>query len=149
MLRNFKEPEGVVARWITRLQPFDFKIVHWPGKHHSHTGGLSRWTSRPCKRDTCPECASLLHQVTGEEESTVRAIMPQDQYVEHFDGYLEPIEDDSALFRDPTDREPSLTVAPELLWYLGHHPSGEYEPTPESARHQALPRPNRQLVELD
>ena len=56
-LHNFKEPEGVVARWITRLQLFDFKIVHRPSKHHSHADGLSRRTSRPCKRDTCPECA--------------------------------------------------------------------------------------------
>ncbi len=97
-LHNFKEPEGVVARWITRLQPFDFKIVYQPGKHPSHADGLSRRTSRPCKHDTCPECAPLLHQVTGEEEETVRVITPLDHYVEHFDGYLELIEDDSALF---------------------------------------------------
>ncbi len=55
-LRNFREPKGMVARWITRLQPFDFAIVHRPGKHHSHADGLSRRTSRPCKRETCPEC---------------------------------------------------------------------------------------------
>ncbi len=41
-LRNFREPEGMVARWIARLQPFDFSIVHRPGKHHSHVDGLSR-----------------------------------------------------------------------------------------------------------
>ncbi len=34
-LQNFKEPEGVVVRWITRLQPFYFKSMHRPGKHHS------------------------------------------------------------------------------------------------------------------
>ncbi len=44
-LRNFKEPEGVVARWITRLQPFDFKFVHRPDKDHSHADGLSRCAS--------------------------------------------------------------------------------------------------------
>ncbi len=82
-LRNFKEPEDVVARWITLIQPCDFKIVHQPIKYHSHADGLSRRTSRPCKRDTCPECAPLLHQVTGEEEETVRVITLQDQYVEH------------------------------------------------------------------
>ncbi len=27
-LRNSKEPEGVVARWITRLPTFDFDIMH-------------------------------------------------------------------------------------------------------------------------
>ncbi len=157
-LRNFKEPEGVVARWITRLQPFDFKIVHQPGKHHSHADGLSRRTSRPCKRDICPECAPLIHQVTGEDESTVRAIRPQEQYVEHFDGYLEPIEDDSALFRDLTDREPPLAVAPELLWYLGRHPDGKGEPTPETGKaldpakaKQAISRAGliKQLINVD
>ncbi len=67
-LRNFKEPEMVVARWLSQLQPFDFKIVPRPGKHHSHADGLSRRASRLCKRDTCPECAPLLHQVTPEED---------------------------------------------------------------------------------
>ncbi len=133
-LRNFKEPEGVVAHWNTRLQSFDFKIVHWPSKHHCHADGLSHKTSRPCKCDTCPECAPLLHQVPGEEEETVRAITPQDQYVEHFDGYPEMIGDDSALFRDLADRNLSMTVAPELLLYLGCHPEGEDEPMPETGK---------------
>ena len=30
-LRNFKEPEGAVGQWITRLH-----IMHRSGKHHSH-----------------------------------------------------------------------------------------------------------------
>ncbi len=33
-LRNFKEPEGVMARWMTCFQPFNFDIMHRPGKHH-------------------------------------------------------------------------------------------------------------------
>ncbi len=41
-LHSFREPEGMVVRWIARLQPFDFDIVHRPGKHHSHADGLSR-----------------------------------------------------------------------------------------------------------
>ena len=28
LAQNFKEPEGVVAQWITWLQPFAFDIVH-------------------------------------------------------------------------------------------------------------------------
>ncbi len=66
----------------------------------------------------------------------MRAITLQDQYVEHFDGYLEPIEDDSALFRDLTDRSPSLAIAPELLWYLRRHPEREDEPTPKTGKAQ-------------
>ncbi len=126
-LRNFKEPEVVVARWITRLQPFDFKIVHTPGKHHSHADRLSHRASRPCKRDTCPECAPLLHQVTPEEDR-VRMVTQSDPYYEHFDGYLELVEDDAGLFRYTSTREPTPEqepVLPELLWYLGRHPKGE------------------------
>ncbi len=62
-LCNFKEREGVVAHCITQLQPFDFEIVHRPSKHHSNADGLSHRTTRPCKRDTCPECFPLLHHI--------------------------------------------------------------------------------------
>ena len=123
-LQNFKEPEVVVARWITRLQPFDFKIVHRPGKHHSHTDGLSHHASRPCKRYICPKCATLLHLVTPEEDR-VRIVIPSNPYLQHFDGYLELVD---SLFHDISalglnlEQEP---VSPELLWYFGRHPKGE------------------------
>ncbi len=122
-LRKFKDPEGVVARWITRLQSFDFKIVHRPGKHHSHADGLSLCASRPCKRDTCQECYHLLHQVTPEEDR-VRMVTQSDPYLEYFDGYIELVKDDSSLFRDTSALGPTLEqepVLPELLWYLGRH----------------------------
>ena len=41
-LRRFKDPEGMVARWISRLASFDFEIVHRPGVLHGHADGLSR-----------------------------------------------------------------------------------------------------------
>ncbi len=140
-LRNFKEPEGVVARWITRLQPFDFKIVHRPGKHHSHADGLSRRASRPCKRDTCPECAPLLHQVTPEEDR-VRMVTPSDPYFKHFDGYLELVEDDTSLFRDMSTREPTPEqepVSPELLWYWVITPNGRMIPDWQLWKRQIRP----------
>ncbi len=69
-LHNFKKAEGAVAGCVTRVQAFNFKIVHRPGKHHSHADELSRRSTRPCKRDKWPECAPLLHQVTDGEEQT-------------------------------------------------------------------------------
>jgi hypothetical protein len=63
-LHRFREPEGMVARWITRLSPFDYKIIHRPGRQHGNADGLSRRTSRPCKRADCHECAPLVNQVT-------------------------------------------------------------------------------------
>ena len=34
------------------------------------------------------------------EEDRVRMVTPSDLYYEHFDGYLELVEDESGLFRD-------------------------------------------------
>ncbi len=144
-LRN-SVPEGVVARWITQLQPFNFKIVYRPGKHHSHTDGLSRRASRPCKRDTCPECAPLLHQVTPEEDR-VRIVAPSDLYFKHFDGYLELVEDDASVVRNISTLEPTPeqeSVSPELLLYLGGHPKEEDDSelaaveTPDSHRETSV-----------
>ncbi len=64
-LRNFREPEGMVAQWISRLQPLDFAIFHRSGKHHNHADGLSCRTSRPCKREACHECSSLLKMLVS------------------------------------------------------------------------------------
>ncbi len=104
-LRNFRELEGMVAWWISGLQPFDFAIIHHPGKHHSHADGLSCRTSRPCKRDTCPECKPLQQAVTAESERA-RCFTHAFPYQRHFDGYVEMSEEDAALFRRvdiPTD----------------------------------------------
>ena len=83
-LCNFQEPEGMAARWIARLQPFDFAIVHRPGKHHSHADWLSRRTSRPCKRETCPECKPLRKEAASKTE-TARCYTPAFPYQRHFD----------------------------------------------------------------
>ncbi len=131
----------MVARWITHLQTFDFKIVHRPGKHHIYADGLSFCVSRPCKRDTCPECAPLLHQVTSVEDR-VRMVIPSDPYLEHFDAYLELMKDEYSLFRDtlalgPTpEQEPIL---PEWLWYLGRHPKKGDDSKPALEDYQTRP----------
>ena len=41
-LKNFKEPEGQMARWLERLQEFDFTIVHRRGKKYTNADSLSR-----------------------------------------------------------------------------------------------------------
>ncbi len=87
----------MVARWIVWLQPFDFAIVHWPGKHHSHADGLSRRMSRPCKRKTCPECKPLRKEDTSQIE-TACCYTPTFPYQRHFDGYIEMSEEEDALF---------------------------------------------------
>ena len=51
-LMNFRNPEGMIARWIQRLQEYEFRIEYRPGRLHSNADALSR---RPCP-DTCQQC---------------------------------------------------------------------------------------------
>lgn len=55
-LKNFKDPEGMVARWISVLETFDFEIKHRKGVLHGNADALSRRPRRSCKRDACPQC---------------------------------------------------------------------------------------------
>ena len=59
-LKNFKEPEGMIARWLTHLDTFDFEIQHRRGILHGNADALSRApvSQRRCKRIDCPQCTS-------------------------------------------------------------------------------------------
>ena len=41
-LMSFRQPEGQVARWLERLQEYDFTIEHRPGRNHANADALSR-----------------------------------------------------------------------------------------------------------
>jgi len=41
-LRNFKEPEGQLARWLEWLEGFQFEVVHRKGKVHCNADAMSR-----------------------------------------------------------------------------------------------------------
>ena len=48
-LKTMKNPEGQLARWIGRLEQYDYTIEHRAGRAHNNADSLSR---RPCE----PEC---------------------------------------------------------------------------------------------
>jgi hypothetical protein len=52
-LTSFKEPIGQLARWLEKLQAFDFTIQHRPGKQHVNADSLSRLCP---KSSNCPKC---------------------------------------------------------------------------------------------
>ena len=56
-LVNFKESDGMLARWLSVLTTYDCKVKHRNGTLHSNADGLSRMPLRKCKREDCEECA--------------------------------------------------------------------------------------------
>ena len=50
-LSKFKQPKGQLARWIEKLQEYNFDIVHQPGKQPSNTDALSRLPCNQCGRE--------------------------------------------------------------------------------------------------
>lgn len=60
-LLNFKNPEGQVARWMEKLQEYDFQIEHRPGVSHRNADALSR---RPCQQN-CSHCSRLEEKEAG------------------------------------------------------------------------------------
>jgi hypothetical protein len=74
-LKNFKDPEGMIARWISQLDTYDMEIQYRPGVRHGNADGLSRKAPcKKCKRDDCVDCKSSVEPVTAavQAESTGR-----------------------------------------------------------------------------
>jgi len=55
-LMSFKDLEGQLARWMERLQQYEFEIVHRKGQIHRNADGLSR---RYCESEDCAYCAKV------------------------------------------------------------------------------------------
>ena len=57
-LHNFKDPDGLTARWLEKLAAFDYEVQHRPGKSNGHADGLSR-LSIPKEVTTSPSTEKL------------------------------------------------------------------------------------------
>ena len=50
-LKNLKNIQGMLSRWLAKLQQFHFEIIHRPGMQHGNADGLSHCPQ--CERGTC------------------------------------------------------------------------------------------------
>jgi len=41
-IQKFKQPEGIIGRWLQKLQEYQFTVVHRPGRLHSNADSMSR-----------------------------------------------------------------------------------------------------------
>ena len=58
-LNNLKNIQGMLARWLAKLQQFHFDIVHRPGAQHGNADGLSRCPQ--CERGSCATTTNTGH----------------------------------------------------------------------------------------
>ena len=65
-LYRMKEPEGQVARWLEKLQQFEFQIVHRKGLRHTNADALSRLP--------CTQCGLIEEQDEEEDVLSVAAL---------------------------------------------------------------------------
>ncbi|GBL83266.1 Retrovirus-related Pol polyprotein from transposon 297, partial [Araneus ventricosus] len=75
-LLNFKEPEGQIARWIQRLQKYDFEIQHRKGTSHGNADALSR---RPCG-ESCKHCSNAEKKFGIEIDTSVKVLTTTSVY---------------------------------------------------------------------
>ena len=60
-LHSLKEPEGQLARWLERLQEYNFNIQHRKGSHHQNADALSRHPSHHLDSPTMENVTSTVH----------------------------------------------------------------------------------------
>ena len=68
-LMSFREPEGQVARWLERLQEYNFEVEHRAGKLHYNADAMSRKPRR--SHGDCPSCGP-----TGPAQIRVSTLTP-------------------------------------------------------------------------
>ena len=98
-LKNFKEPEGMVARWISTLDTYDFEVQHRKGNLHLNADALSRAPPRKCKRDDCPQCIGKM-----EDNMPVCPVIETDEMKQSTTNITHP------------DSEPNTTMTSESNW---------------------------------
>lgn len=59
-IKHFKDPIGILARWLSILETYDFKIEHRKGVKHAIADALSRIPIRRCPCENCPDCSKKL-----------------------------------------------------------------------------------------
>ena len=64
-LKNFKDVEGMLARWLSVLDTFDYEMEHRKGSNHTNAYALSRKPARKCRREDCPGCSESVNVVRG------------------------------------------------------------------------------------
>lgn len=102
-LLNFKNPEGQTARWIERLQEYQFEIQHRAGRIHGNADSLSR---RPCG-EQCKRCSRIDEKEGKNEHCLLRTTYKDDQLKEWITAQEEDEEIKQILLKKKEGVKPS------------------------------------------
>jgi len=67
-LMFFKDLEGQLARWLERLQQYDFEVLYRKSRIHGNADGLSR---RQCETDDCGYCTRVKEKHASSQEKCI------------------------------------------------------------------------------
>ncbi len=126
-LKNFKQIDGILARWLSVLETYDFELTHRKGREHQNADALSRSPLIRCPRDDCFDCKGaligedmddyLLAPLFAEEESP--------QVPEGVDGWIANWTDDQLRQMQKSDS----VVSQILTWKLQSSVKPHFEQT--------------------
>ncbi|MCG8096512.1 MAG: DDE-type integrase/transposase/recombinase [Candidatus Thiodiazotropha endolucinida] len=110
-LKNFKEPEGLMARWISIIETFDYELRYRPGRQHKNADALSRKPKRKCPNNSCHDCFPEVesNKVLGEDkddESDVKYSVKKTDPVQVTYGTFLPLNSSSSPAPGHNDKKP-------------------------------------------
>ena len=85
-LANTPNPPAILARWILRLQEFDFEIQHRPGLQHSNADALSR---APFCNSPTVNAIGVVHILEGFTRDQLSVLQRKDSTLAPFFLFLE------------------------------------------------------------
>jgi hypothetical protein len=110
-LLNYRDVDGMLARWLVKLQEYDMAIEHRPGKLHGNADGLSR-----CHKCKNPSCPGTMQPDTGADTPTDSELFYRESTVLNGDSGRDADQTDyvgwrqhSAAAGQPADLEIGLT----------------------------------------
>ena len=131
-LRSFKEPEGQLARWLERLEEFQFEVVHRKGRAHGNADALSRIPGH-LNDDVLPIANVALTSIVGDRSpQVIRDLQMKDELVgpvfrakiNDTKPSLESIKGCDPKYRKLVQIWDQLVIKDELLWRLFENRDG-------------------------
>ncbi|XP_071650022.1 uncharacterized protein [Temnothorax longispinosus] len=112
--------EGQLARWMERLQQYEFEVIHRKGESHKNADGLSR---RRCEKFGCSYCEKVEERSIKEQDKMVARVILQGKSPEVW--RKEQTEDAEIAFflraketgiRPPRSEIPGGDVSSQIYW---------------------------------